>query len=304
MKVLVFGAGAIGSLVGARLSAHHDITLVARPAAVEAVSRGGLRFEGHTQGTFRPHAVSSLRDAPRDADWTFITVKAFDTATACRELREHLISGNVVTLQNGLGNLEQVEEAFGPRRAFAASTSHGVMAVGPAHWDHAGAGDLVVGAAHPGGKTAAEALASSFTEAGMPCRVSAEIRGELWGKAIVNAGINPVAALARVANGRLLEDPKLRAEMEATAREAWEVAKAVGVRLPPGDWIEKTREVARRTAANRNSMVQSVEAGKRTEIDSITGVVVREGQRLGVPVAVNRKLLEQVRALAPKPSSR
>ena len=296
MRVVVFGAGAIGCLVGVHLSRRHDVTLVARPHVAQAIARDGVRFEGLTEGTFRMHAVANVRDAPREPDWTFVTVKAYDTEAACRELREHVRGGNVVTLQNGLGNLEQVEGAFGAERAFAASTSHGVMAVGPAQWRHAGLGDFVVGPSMPASYEGAQALADELTQAGLDCRATLDIRGELWGKAIVNAAINPVAALALVPNGRLLEDERLRAEMDAAAREAWEVAKAVGVALPPGDWVEKAREVARRTAANRNSMLQSLEAGKRTEIESITGVVVREGVRSGVPVPVNARLLERVRA--------
>jgi 2-dehydropantoate 2-reductase len=118
----------------------------------------------------------------------------------------------------------------------------------------------------------------------------------LWTKLAVNAAINPLSAILGLPNGELLRLPGARAQLIAAAAEVGVVAQAAGIALPV-DPVARALQVAEATAPNRSSMLQDVEAGRRTEIEAITGAVVARAEALGVPVPVNRELLAQVRAL-------
>ncbi|MDP3186416.1 MAG: 2-dehydropantoate 2-reductase, partial [Anaerolineales bacterium] len=145
------------------------------------------------------------------------------------------------------------------------------------------------------------ALEAMLRAAGFAINVVADARSLLWGKLVVNAAINPLTALLRVPNGELLQRPTARFLMGELAREAAAVARAQGVSLPfeaPGSAAE---EVARRTAANRSSMLQDVLRGAPTEIDAICGAIVHSGQAAGMPAPLNRVMWHLVGALAGNP---
>jgi 2-dehydropantoate 2-reductase len=124
-----------------------------------------------------------------------------------------------------------------------------------------------------------------------------DLDGLVWGKLVVNAGINALSALLRVLNGALAELPNARELLSEAVAEAAAVAQARGVALPYADPIAHTLSVARATAANQSSMLQDILRGSRSEIEAINGAVVREGMRLGVATPVNATLTRLVRAL-------
>ena len=131
------------------------------------------------------------------------------------------------------------------------------------------------------------ALVDIMTAVGLDTRATDAIEGEVWGKAIVNAAINPLTALWRVPNGELLATDERRALLRALVDEAAAVARARGVALPLADPLAHTEKICRVSAPNHSSMLQDVERGRPTEIDSINGVIAAEGRRLGVPTPLN-----------------
>ncbi len=120
---------------------------------------------------------------------------------------------------------------------------------------------------------------------------------EIWRKAVVNAGINPLTAITGLPNGALVEEPRLGAVLTAAVAEACTVARAMGYPIETTAMVEQTMEVARRTGRNRSSMLQDIERGRRTEVDSITGVFVERGRALLVPVPVSETLLALVHGI-------
>lgn len=293
VRVVVFGAGAMGSLVGALLSRTAEVTLVARAGHARAVSRAGLRVEGLTRGTYRPHATTSAR-AVGDCDLIVLTTKSYDTAEAARAMRRAGASAPVLSLQNGLTNIPQLLAALPESPVLGGTTTHGVTFLRPGAVLHAGRGETVVGAAR-GSPGLARRTAALFTDAGIECRVTTRLPSLLWKKAVVNAAINPLTACLRVENGRVLERTESRLTARLAAEEAGAVARAEGspVRRPWDD----VRRVLAATAHNRSSMLQDIEAGRRTEVESITGQIVRAARRHGLEVPVNAGLLRAVRAL-------
>ena len=291
--MLVFGAGAIGSLIGGLLSIENDVTLVARKAHADVVNRRGLRIAGTTTRLAHPTATTEVpTDAP---DVIFVATKAYDTASAVDALRAFWRRSTFVTLQNGLGNAETL--AAKAERVVAGATSHGVTFAGPGEIVHAGAGDTVVGPFAGATRADAERIANALTAVGLATRVVYDPRPELWAKAIVNAAINPLTAVLRVSNGVLVGSEDLRALVERLAREGAEAAHAAGMPLDPRTAAANAVDVATRTAENRSSMLQDVERGGRTEIEAITGELLRAAAAKRLRLPYNQTVYALVKGL-------
>lgn len=299
MRVLIAGAGAIGQWLGARLqAAGHDVTLLARPrfhAALQTglVVRGATTFEG---------PVACIGD-PSEADAgsfdaAIITCKAGDTAAMAHDVAPLVASDGVVgSLQNGLGNIQKLLRVVPPGQAAAALTSNGVTVEAPGRIYHAGAGPTLVGPALHGHDAAARILQRLLEDAGLDPEWRDDMRGAIWAKAVVNAGINPVGAAHGARNGQILANPELLAVAQRLVTEAVAVAAAAGVPLAHDDLQVAMTSTLDRTANNKCSMLQDVEARRATEIDQITGRLVRLGRQHGVPVDASAAIYDQVKAL-------
>ncbi len=292
------GAGAMGCLYGGHLAeAGVDVSLVdVWREHVDAINANGLHTTGvsgdrvvRVPATTNPETVGRV-------ELVLVFVKSYDTAKAMQGSMP-LIGGDtcVLTLQNGLGNLEAIAESVGLGRVLGGTTSHGSTLVGPGEIRHAGVGPTVIGALDRGSRGMAEKVADTFNGAGLLTRVSDDVRGDVWGKVLVNLGINALTALTGLRNGQLLEVPELRRLMRLAVEEGMSVATADGVNLAPIDHVAHVYEVAEATATNRSSMLQDVERGRRTEIDALNGAVVGLGERLGVETPVNRALTALVK---------
>ena len=297
MRIVVLGAGAMGSWAGALLThAGHDVTLVARPDHAALVQTRGLQVSGKTTLHVRPKAVTRAADAPVP-ELLILSVKAYDTPRALQEARPLLgARTSVLSLQNGLGNLERIADATDERRTFAAVTTHGVTYVEPGHVRHAGVGYFRVGSPY-NEHARARQLGALFQEAGLDAEFHERILGEVWAKVVVNAAINPLTAITGLPNGALLQVAALRELMQRTAEEAIDVARAEGAPLPDEDLVLLARRVAELTATNKSSMLQDVERGRRTEIDAICGEVVERGLRRGIDTPVNLTLRALVKGI-------
>ena len=298
MKVLVFGAGSVGSYFGGLLSEKYDVTLLGRKHHMEAIEANGLRISGKTEKLVHPKVWHSLGDLA-DIDLIILTVKAHNTETAMNDMVPYIRDDTIVlSLQNGLDNVETMRRMMKKEGYILAGlTSHGLMRAEDGHIHHAGRGETVLGETVPSGLRQAEEVARMFEEAGIPTRVTDNICGEMWAKAIVNAGINPITAITGLRNGQLLKVPALTALLERTCSEAIQVALAARIKLPPYNIIEKTKDVARRTEENRSSMLQDIERGRRTEITSINGYISEVGKRHGVDTPVNSTLTALVKGI-------
>ena len=298
MKILVFGAGSVGSFIGGLLSERYDVTLLGRKQHMDAIEANGLRISGKTERLLHPKVWHSLGDL-QDIDLIILTVKAHNTATAMNDMVPYIRDDTIVlSLQNGLDNIETIRRMM-KKEGYILSgiTSHGIMRADDGCIHHAGQGETVVGETVASGRGHAEKIAEMFNSAGIQTRVTQNICGEMWAKAIVNAGINPITAITGLRNGYLLKVPALTALMERTCSEAIQVATAAKIRLPPCNIIEKTKDVARRTAENRSSMLQDIERGRRTEICSINGYISEMGKRHGVDTPVNATLTALVKGI-------
>ncbi|MGC8836842.1 MAG: ketopantoate reductase family protein [Anaerolineae bacterium] len=299
MRVAVIGSGAMGSLYGAYLSRVAEVVLFDPwEAHIQAIQQDGLLLEeldGSERRVFLP--ATSDPAALREADLALIFVKSHQTRWAAEVAAKALKpDGLALTLQNGVGNREVVAEVLGEARAVQGVTAHGATLLGPGHVRHAGKGPTHLGYT-PENEARVRQVAEAFQQAGLEVHLLADLNSLVWGKLVVNVGINALTAILRVHNGRLLEIAPARALMARAVQEAAAVAEGLGIALPYPDPVVRTEEVCRATAPNRSSMLADVLRGSPTEIDVINGAIVREGARLGVPTPVNEVLVSLVKAI-------
>jgi 2-dehydropantoate 2-reductase len=316
MRVLVVGAGAVGSLFGARLAqAGHDVVLVARPAHAAAIRAHGLRLEGRSPATVRLGAVERI-PARTETDAVLLTVKSYDVAPSARALAQAVRPpAPVLALQNGLGIVPLVTASLsaGGWSGAAAFVVRGINSVpatlvGPGVVKPTGEGEILLGTLDDEGTPRFVAMfARLLDSAGLTTRPAGDLLKEEWRKALINAAINPVTADHGIPNGQLAKDP-WRGQALELLEEALTVSDAEGVEFPPAEVERDLWRVVRKTAENRSSMLQDLDRGRRTEIDAISGAILRLGERHGLELPATRRIVERLRRRAdrslPSPVSR
>jgi len=298
MRILVFGAGAIGSFLGGMLAGVCDVALVGRKPHVQAIRENGLIMEGLIRKTVKIEAHECIPSSAWDA--VFITTKAYDTKQAIKEICESVNPCMIVSMQNGLSNLDVIRKHIEQYDGFTSSaciTSCGVTMLENGKISVNGIGNTVIGST--GRSEAVELLCELMNDAGIACARSENIMQDIWIKGVVNSAINPLSAIFRVKNGELVANPHLRALLEAVAGESENVAKHCGFVEQDFDCVKKTIEVAKNTSENYSSMLQDVMKGKRTEVREINGYIVEMGEKHGIDVKLNRFLLNAVLGVAP-----
>jgi 2-dehydropantoate 2-reductase len=305
-NVAVMGAGAVGCYFGAMLArAGAQVRLIGRPALVDAVARGGLRFEGiDFKGRI---AMSATTDAEgvAGAGLVLFSVKSPDTETAARAIAPHLAPHAIVLdLQNGVDNWERL------RAQMANVVVPAVVYVSaeipaPGVLRHNGRGDLVIGGPAPGqsGNALITDLAAYLAGANIPTRISDNVEGELWWKLVLNCAYNAVSALGRSRYGPMMAMPEIRLVMSEAVREIIALAKAKGVRIAMPDPVEAVLRFSESMPQAMSSTAQDLERGRPTEIDYLNGYVVRECDARGLPAPVNRTLHALVKLLERRTAS-
>ncbi len=302
MKITAVGPGAIGTLFGVLLAkAGHQVHMLDKdPARAARLAAGEFVLETGQGNISQKLPVTANPAEIGPGELVLICVKAYDTEIAARSIAPLIGPQTIVlTVQNGLGNAEILREAAGKEHILAGSTAQGANVVEPGRVIHAGKGETLIGELDRPATPRVEKLAEQLTAAGIPTAASDDVTGLLWGKLIINAGINPLTALLKVRNGALIQREETRALMAMAVKEAADVAEKKGIKLPFPDPLAKVEDVAGRTAANKSSMLQDVLKAKRTEIDFICGAIVREAQKLSLPAPVNHALTLLVRSLSP-----
>ncbi len=297
---MLVGPGAMGCLLAGVLGGapHLEVRLLDyRTDRAALINRQGVIIET-PQGSFTVPVPSSADPAALGtADLVVILTKAYDTAAAAEHCEPLVATGTaILTLQNGLGNYEVLQEHFPAEQGLAGTTASGATLLGPGHVRQAALDQIVLGS--PASNQAlAERVAGLLGSAGLAVRIAEDVDALLWRKVLVNCAINPLTALTRRCNGELLQIPELEGLLDQVAGEVYRIGEAVGV-----DWGSfapqaEVKKVCQATAANQSSMLQDVLAGRRTEIDYITGAVAEAAERAGAPAPLCRCLTALVKGL-------
>ena len=307
-RVAIVGAGAVGCYYGGMLArAGVPVTLVGRPAHVEAMKREGLRLTTAAFDQRIPVDASTDIGAVAGAALVLVCVKSTDTEATARELGAHLApQACVLSLQNGVDNAPRLQ-ALLHRPVAPAVVYVATEMSGPGHVRHMGRGELVIasdiGTAAPTGRvdrgmTSADIVAL-FGQAGVPVDLSDNVLGALWGKLLLNCGYNAISAITDLPYGRMAALPDIVRTVRGAVAECLAVAEALQVKIPGDVWAAVER-IASSMPAQFSSTCQDLRRGKPTEIDHLNGYVAREGERLGVATPINRTLFALVRALEAK----
>ncbi len=299
MKVGVIGAGAMGSLIGGLLArAGEEVWLIdVWEDHISTIKREGLTIIEKDRELNIPVNATLDPIEVGPVELGIVMVKSYhtrDAAVTALSLKDE--NSLFITLQNGLGNIEILMEVLGEDSVIAGSTSQGATLLSPGKILHAGAGKTFIGELNGRKSKRTMKVAEVFNNAGIETEVTEDIMHILWTKLLVNVGINALTAVTGIKNGEILDYPEAEEILEDAVSEAMMIAKHKGIEFG-SEIVDKVKEICRLTAPNRSSMGQDIDNQRRTEIEAINGIIVREGGRMGINVPVNKTLYRLIKVI-------
>ena len=297
MRIAVVGAGAMGSIFGARFhQAGHETVLVdvVQPLVDTINAEGVTVVRGDDETVTRVPATTDPA-AVGPVDIVVFFTKCYHTSSAAESARP-LVGPDtaVASLQNGWGNGDVLAAAYPPGQVVLGVTYNSGLLQGPGRVLHPAEQPTLVGSFSDGGDGAAR-LAEALESAGLAATVASPVRPEIWKKLILNAASLPASALTGMTAGALGTSQDMLDLVSETTREAVAVAQALGYDIDFEERIGTILGLVEKAGPTKASMLQDVEAGRRTEIDVINGAVVRAADEVGVPVPINRTLMQLIK---------
>ncbi|HTA22446.1 MAG TPA: ketopantoate reductase family protein [Terriglobales bacterium] len=299
MKICVIGCGAVGSLFAAHLAKAGEVEVWAYDVWKEhtdAIRKNGLKLSGAADFTAQLSATSDPKSLPR-CDYGIVATKAIHTEAAIAQVA-HIFDDNsaVCSVQNGVGNEEIIAEHV--KRVIRGTTFPAGHPIAPGHIGYDIAGDTWIGPFEPTNTPMAkvEELAGLITRAGMNTIALQDARGAQWTKLIFNAATNPVGALTLLHHGAATRFAPTGQLFDDLIVEGEAVAKKLGIALH-GDPRVLVQKGANAPGKHRASMLQDIIAKRQTEVDFMNGAIVKQGEKIGVPVPLNRTMWELIKGL-------
>ena len=296
MEIIVLGAGALGSLFGAKLATANDVTLLGRPEHVEAINSHGLRIEGSESRVVRVRAVTALEKI-RPGALIILTTKVPDSLTALAPIASLVQKETtILCLQNGLGSETIAREALGPATTVLRGiTQAGAIFKKPGVIEFMARGYTVIEQ-----HERSTAISRTFSEAGLDCRVSSDITADVWHKLVINCVVNPITAILGCEVGGIA-NPELDPLKTLVIDECIAIAARQGVTLKAN--LRQEIDDFFRPSHNLASMLQDLRRGHATEIDYMNGAVAALAARHHLPCPVNAALTAIIKAMEVKPRS-
>jgi 2-dehydropantoate 2-reductase len=326
MRLIFLGMGAMGSLLAAMLIRKNiPIIGLCRGNHYEKIKESGLIFEDinkfqhiiHQDEQFQVFnskiQMQSIFEQISDEDWIVITCKTYDLERLILEYKDCLVkTKRILLIQNGIGNEDIVHKILPNLAVYRATTTMGAFMVQPGYIRHTGLGITKIGFPSVNKKSHANSkdseipqkvksnldfISNIFNQAAIKTEIASNIDLVLWEKIFVNVGINALAALKNVPNGELLQDEASMERLKKLITEAWNIGTAMGIKLDdtPDKYVQTTIEVIRKTAINKNSMLQDLMKKKPTEIDYINGKIVQYAKKLGINALENEKITFEIK---------
>ena len=290
MEIIVLGAGAIGSLYGAKLSANNDVTLIGRDAHVAAINSEGLRIEGIESQVLRVRAATALDQLGPEA-LIILTTKVPDSATALGSIAPLVRDDTtILCLQNGIASERIARAALGDRGiVLRGITQFGAIFKSPGVIQFMARGYTLI-EQHEG----SERIAGVLSAAGLDCRVSPNIGADVWHKLVINCVVNPITAIMGCEVGGIA-NPQIAPLKRLVIDECIAVAAAEGVTFA-NDFV---REIDDRFRPSHNiaSMLQDLRRGRPTEIDYLNGAVVAIAASHSIACPVNAALTTIIKTM-------
>jgi len=301
MKIAILGAGAMGSLFGGYLSTHNDVWLidVDKNKIDRIKDKGVIIREENNEFVVHPNAVTDASGLS-PVDLLIVFVKAMYSRSALYS-NKHLIGSNtyVMTLQNGSGHEETLMEFAPEDRIIIGTTQHNSSMIEPGHIHHGGKGLTQIGLLK-GDSNKLQYMADNFTSCGFKTVVSDNVKKQIWEKLLLNSSASVLTAILQVKLGYILNNPHAWNLAEKLIREAVSVANAEGIGFDVEQEINKIKNVLKGAQDGYTSIYADLKNSVRTEVDTISGSVVRAGKRLGIPVPNHEFAVSLVHAIEDK----
>ena len=302
MKIFVLGAGALGSLLGARLSKNNEVILYStNKEHMHKIKQDGLKIE-NLDGKIQTYNVEVVLDPEKlnfAPDIVLVTLKTYATYNGVNYIKNKLKGDPVyLTLQNGIGNVEVLCDLLPRDRVIAGITAQGATYVRPGYIRHGGDGVTYIGEINGEPTERIHKIVENFNQCKIKCFETNETNKLIWQKLLINIGINPITAIAQVRNGFIAKSEYARQIAKLAVNEAILIAQKLGLDFKE-DIFDQVLDVAKKTEKNISSMHQDVKNKKPTEIDAINGAIVKYGEKFQIPTPVNNtltcliKLIEQ-----------
>jgi 2-dehydropantoate 2-reductase len=290
MNIIVLGAGAIGSLYGAKLSKLNDVTLVARQKHINKINNDGLKIVGIEENVYKLKATAKIENIENNT-LILLTTKVHDNKKAIDPIKDLIKKDTIILcMQNGLYSENIVKSIVGDR----CLVLRGITNVGATFLEPGKVQFSNLSSTKIENSNISEELAENFDKCGLKCSVSENIKQDIWKKLILNCVLNPVSAILRVENGKIA-DERLNTLKKLIVDECLKVAKKDDVRFDI-DFVKIINDVIK-DSRNLSSMHQDVLKGKKTEIDYLNGAVVELGKKYGIKCPVNEALVVIVKGM-------
>ncbi len=293
MRIAVLGSGGIGGYHGALLArGGHDVAFIARGAHLEAMQRRGLTVRTPEGESTIPVTALADTESVGAVDVVLFCVKSYDTAPAAHALAPLMAPDTaVLTLQNGVDNVEVIASIIGSEAVLAGAVYVALQLVGPGLILRTGGdGKIAFGELTGHVTERVQRIAGAFQQSGIPHDVSADIQRVLWEKFLFITGVGGVTALARAGVGPILASPEGRALLTASCAEIVAVAEATGTPLRKDAVDAVIKQAATLPPQWRSSMARDLEEGRRVEVDALSGAVVRRGLAHGISTPVHHTI--------------
>jgi 2-dehydropantoate 2-reductase len=301
------GAGSIGSVVGGFLHlGGHDVYLIGKGSHIEAVEARGLDITGiwgdhRVEGVRASSSIEVMMGDGFAPEWTFLSVKSYDTRAAMADLAPALRGQRgVISLQNGLGNVEAIAESA-PGMVVGGRVIFGATTLEPGRVEVTVCADDVLLGPAPGGPERVDDVVAALSSSGIPCRYERRILSYIWDKVLYNVCLNALATLLKTDYGSLRDSDDSWLIMDMLCREFYLVAGAEGIELvspDPDSYLQRFKyELLPPTREHRSSMQEDIEQGRRTEIDALNGAIVRLASAHRVVVPANEVLTGMIKFL-------
>ena len=297
MKIAMIGAGAMGGSYGSCLKrAGHDVTLIdSWQDHIDVINRDGL----HADGALGDHQVefdaSTSPPADLGADLAIVFVDTNNTRDGALKAKASLSpDGYAITCQNGIGNVEVLQEVIGKDRVIGGSSMCSAARHGPGHVTLTHLDTTSIGEIDGGESERVQTLAVMLSDAGLPTVIVSDVMAKIWQKFILNCAFNALCATTGLRTGEMMHVPEMNALQDRILQEAMAVTEAKNIKLPDPEAVTKIK-VNGPKRMNKPSMLQHVIAGRKTEIDSINGALVKEAKKLGIATPYNEALVAMLK---------
>ena len=304
MKIVMLGAGALGSTIGGTLAiGGNDVHFVDMwQEHVDLINKDGLHMTNEKEDWYVRVDARTTADTIGEADLVIVLVKSFATKQAVEQLKQTNVIGKntlVMSLQNGLGNEETIASVIGSENVISGKTYVGGRLIQAGYISAGVQGKWTyIGELNGEITDRIQTVCNVFNDAGLLCEVSDNIKGLIWDKLLINVAAGALCGITRLPYGPLYEEDYIKDVAVAAIQEGIQVAKAAGVVLKSEDpqypWVAASEGLP---GTFKTSILQSLELKRPTEIDFINGSIVEWGKKYGIATPVNQTLVACVKGI-------